>query len=70
MKTTEKTRTIDDKDKRIIALTRRGFTLKEMTREVDLTIDGIQYRLRAMKAHYQCKSTHELISYLIDNALL
>jgi DNA-binding NarL/FixJ family response regulator len=70
MKTTTKIRTIDDKDRRIIALLRTGHTVKEIARIVFLSHQAVDYRVKVMRDHFGCKNRTELISHLITEGLV
>ena len=59
-------RQLDEVDKRIIHLLKNGFTYKEISSEVYKSVDTINYRIRAMKDHFQVKSTIQLISIVED----
>jgi len=61
---------LDDKDKKIIQLMIRRVSYKKMSKIVFLSERGIRSRLKAMRGYYKCESTSELISYLIDNAII
>jgi len=61
---------LDDKDKKIIQLVIRRVSYKQMSKIVFLSEVGIRHRLKVMRNYYKCESTPDLISYLIDNAII
>lgn len=63
-------KTLDDKDKKIIQLVIRRVSYKKMSKIVFLSEVGIRARLKTMRNYYKCESTSDLISYLIDNAII
>lgn len=65
-----KERVIDDKDKQIISLLRRGMTFKEIASLVYLSIDGVNYRLMAMRRYYNCANNVQLVDFLRDEGLI
>lgn len=63
-------RELDDKDRKIIKLVMRKTSYRKISAIVFLSEAGIKRRVKQMKDYYNCGSTSDLISHLIDNGLL
>ena len=59
-------KTLDEVDKQILMLIAEGKTVKEIAWKVGSKSSRIEYRLRAMRKHYGCFNTLQLITKLSE----
>lgn len=61
---------LDETDKKIIRLLSRRHTYENVAELVFLSVDGVRYRLKVMKEHYEKDTIPELIEHLTENNLV
>lgn len=61
--------TLSEKDQEILKYRRRGFPLKLIASFVYLSLPGVKYRLKELRAKVGAKNDNELINYCHENGL-
>jgi len=50
----------------IIAALRRGYTRKEIAKDIGYTVSSVNMRLMQLRRQYHCTGTHQMIERFID----
>lgn len=61
---------LDETDKRIVSMISKGYTHKEVSREIYLSVQAIKQRLSTLRRYYDCKTTPHLVAHIIEENLL
>jgi DNA-binding CsgD family transcriptional regulator len=59
----------DQTDKRILSMVSKGYTYREVSREIYVSVDSIKKRLQTLREYYECKTTVHLVAYCTENSL-
>lgn len=61
---------LDDTDKRVLSMISKGYTHKEVSKEIYLSVQAIKQRLSVLRRYYDCKTTAHLIAHIVEECLL